>query len=420
MFALGANQDGGLSNLLTHAILKPVVSNIKTMKTKVSQTVSLKARASILAISSLVLVGASFMPSLSSVVLADKYTDQINALSAQNAKSQAAIAGLQDQASSYEAIISNLQAQINSLQSSIDANKAEQASLQEQIVQAQQQIDQERAYLASNVKAMYVDGTPSTLEVLATSKNLSDFVDKQEYRTSVQNKLQDTLRKIAELQKQLQDKKAQVDQLIAELQTQQSQLDSDRSQQQQLLNYNESQQASYTAQVRANNTQIAKIQAERAAAIAAITGTGGTSAVGSPVKYKNFWTAYSRCGGGYSYCWAGYDQIVSDPWGLGYAHECVHFAADWLSRHGYYVPNMSGSGNANQWIGHAAYVDPSPQVGDVAYMPIAPVGHVGIVTAINDDGTVHIEQMNWPVGGYYSEMDLYITSGIQFLHFNRG
>jgi len=391
------------------------MSHTDSLKLPGASRFSGSLRGGALGLASVLLLAASMLPPVTGRAGADSYQDRIDALSAQNSKSQAAIAGLQTQASSYQAIIDGLQSQINTLESSIKDNQTQQASLQQQITTDQQQIDQEKAYLASDVKAMYVDGTPSTLEVLATSKSLSDFVDKQEYRTSVQDKLQETVQKIAALQKELQDKKAQVDQLLSQEKTQQNQLTSDQSQQQTLLNENENQQSAYVAQVQSNNAQIVAIQRERAAAIASISGSGGKSAVGSKIKYKNFWSSGSTCGGGYSYCWAGFDQRVSDPWGLGYAHECVHFAADWLTRHGHHVPNMAGSGNADQWASHGTVVG-SPQVGDVAYMPLAPVGHVGIVTAINGDGTYHIEQMNWPVGGYYSEMDLY-PQNITFIRF---
>lgn len=389
---------------------------IKTMKTKVSQHITTRFNVGLLALSSAVLIGGSFMPSLRQVVAADAYQDQIKALQSQNADAQGKVGDLQAQASTYQDQINNLQSQIDGLQNSINANVAQQASLQQQIVAAQAEIDKERAILASDVKAMYVDGTPTTLEVLATSKNLSEFVDKQEYRTTVQNKLQDTLKKIAELQKQLQTQKTQVEQLLREQQTQQAQLDANRGQVQQLLNLNQSQQADYTNQLKANNAKISQLQAIERAMYARATGTGGTSPVGYPVKYKNFSTSYSKCGGGYSYCWAGFDQQVSDPWGLGYAHECVHYVADSLTRSGRHVPNMAGAGNANQWINYGTQVS-NPQRGDVAYMPMPGVGHVGIVEYVNDDGTVHISQMNWPYGGYYSEMDLYITSGIQFIRF---
>jgi peptidoglycan hydrolase CwlO-like protein len=384
-------------------------------KTKVSHYISAKFSVGLFAVSSAMLVGGTFIPSLSQKVLADQYDAQVQQLQQQNANARAAVSGLQAQAATYQEAINQLQAQIDSLQASIDANVAQQAALQQQIVEAQAEIDQQKVFLSSDLKAMYVDGTPTTLEVLANSKNLSDFVDKQEYRTTVQNKLQDTLKKIADLQKQLKSKKAAVEDLLNQQRTQQAQLDSDRAKQQDLLNYNESQQADFTAQLRANNAQLAQIQAARAAALRAITGSGGRSAVGSPVSYKNF-VNVSCASTGYSYCWAGYDQVVSDPWGLNYAKECVHFAADWLARNGHNVPNMAGSGNADHWAMHGTVVS-NPQYGDVAYMPIAPVGHVGIVTGVNGDGTVHVVQMNWPIGGYASEMDLYITSGIQFIRF---
>jgi len=385
------------------------------MKTKVSQTISNRFIIGLLALSSAVLVGGSFLPSVTSV-LADSYTDQINQLQNENAATRAKVGDLQNQAATYQDQINNLQSQINTLQSSINANLAQQAVLQQQITDAQNQIDQEKVFLANDVKSMYVDGTPSTLEVLATSKNLSDFVDKQEYRTSVQNKLQETLVKIAALQKELQTKKAQVDQLLSEEQTQQSQLDSDRGQVQRLLSFNQGQQADYNKQLAANNAKLAQLRAAEAAMYAHATGVNGTSPVGSSVKYKNFTTSNSKCGGGYSYCWAGFDQIVSDPWGLGYAHECVHYAADRLTRMGKHIPNMSAGGNANQWINYGTVVS-DPQVGDAVYMPLAWPGHIGVVEGVNGDGTVHVSQMNWPYGGYYSEMDLYVTQGVQFIRF---
>ena len=118
-----------------------------------------------------------------------------------------------------------------------------QVSLQQDIVNDQNQIDHEKSVLADDVKTMYVDGTPSTLIVLATSKNLSDFVDKQEYRTSVQNKLQSTLTTIAQLQSQLQTQKATIDQLVSEEKSQQSQLATTQASEASLLNYDQSQQS---------------------------------------------------------------------------------------------------------------------------------------------------------------------------------
>ena len=308
------------------------------------------------------------------------------------------------------------------MQNRINENTAEQTRLEQEIVAAQAEIDRQRSILAEDVKAMYVDGTPSTFEVFASSKDLSEFVDKQEYRSRVQNKLQDTLKKIALLQKQLQEQKVKVQELLKELQLERDQVASMQAQQQQLLSYNEQQQGQYTAQLAANNTRISQLRAAQAAAYAQYTGSGGTSPVGSSIKYRNM-TGPSNCGGDYRYCAYALDQWVADPWGLSLARECVHYAAVRADQLGKRVPRFpGGGGSAYQWIPYATstgagHLVSDPQAGDVVYMPIGPVGHVGIVEWNNGDGSVHVSQFNW-YSGRYNEMDLIITSNIQFLRFN--
>jgi peptidoglycan hydrolase CwlO-like protein len=355
------------------------------------------------------------------IVNADEYDDKINALRAQNDSSQAVVDDLSIQANSYKDVIAKLQSQIDGLQASISTNMALQADLQRQITELQAELARQRVILSADIKAMYVDPMPSSIEMMAGSKNLSEFVDKQEYRSRVQAKIQETLTKIAALEEQVQGQKAKVEQLLAEQRTQQAQLDADRAKQQEMLAYNESQQASYTDRIRANLVELQKIQAAQRAALASVGRSSSgivPSTTGMGVKYKNY-TGGMYCGGGYRYCWANFDQYLPETlnkWGLEWARECVHYAADRLERDGKYVPNMGGSGNANQWYLHGQTVS-SPRRGDVVYMPLPGVGHVGIVEWVNDDNTVHVSQMNWPYGGYYSEMDLYITSGVQFLRF---
>jgi surface antigen len=342
--------------------------------------------------SSALIVGGTFVPSVQTV-LADSFQDQINSLNSQNAQARGVVSGLQAQAASYQDTINNLQQQINGLQASIDANVAQQQSLQQQIVDAQAQLDRQKAFLANDVKAMYVDGTPSTLEVLATSKNLSDFVDKQEYRTAIQNKLQDTLKKIATLQQELKSKKAQVDQLITTQTEQQNQLASTQAQQAALLNYNQAQQADYNAQIRANSAQISSLRAQQAAAnshlgsgvIAGDPGHGGY-----PSRYDN----------------AAQDTLI-DNWGM-YNRECVSYTA-WKVYEAYgYMPYWGGVGNANQWPGNARRAgiptSSTPKAGTVAIWNVGYYGHAMWVEAVNGDGSLWVSQYNYDYNGHYSEM----------------
>ena len=392
------------------------------MKTTPKMVLQHQFKLSIIAAACLVVIAGSAIPGARSSVLADTYDDKINALKAQNAQNQSNLGNLQSEASTYQEAIAQLQAQIGALQASIDANTARQTELEGQITTAQAELDQKKAFLASNVKAMYVDGTPSNIEILANSHDLSEFVDKQEYRSTVQHQLQDTMTKITALQKQLRDQQTEVVRLLGEQKSQQNQLASDRAQQDNLLALNEGQQADYTAQIRANNSQQKVLESQQRAAYAASLGAGGRSTANSSIKFKNM-SAPQDCGGGYRYCDTYLDQRVSDPWGFGYARECVHYVLSSLANDGKFIPAFPpGAGNAYQWVPFttrtgAAVLVSDPQPGDVAYMPLGGLGHVGMVDYVNDDGTVHISQMNY-YPGRYSTMDLYITPGVQFLRFH--
>jgi len=365
------------------------------MKTKVSRYLSSRFKAGLLAAFSAVLVGASIMPTLSSRAGADSFDDQINALNQANASNRSILDGLKDQAASYQDAINQLQVQINGIQASINENEALQADLQSQIEEAQRQIDARRSQLASDVKAMYVDGTPSTLEVLANSKNLSDFVDKQEYRTTVQNKLQDTLKQIAALQAELQQKKAEVEALLTQENAQKDQLASARAEQSRMLSYNKSQQADYNAEITANSKKISQLRSQQAAANRALSGGGGVIA-GDPGH------------GGYPAKWdnAAQDSMV-DSWGM-YNRECVSYTA-WKVYQTYgYMPYWGGVGNANQWPGNARRAgiptSSTPQAGTVAIWNVGYYGHAMWVEAVNDDGSIWISQYNYDYNGHYSEM----------------
>ena len=181
------------------------------------------------------------------VVHADYYYQpQIDNLKFRNNQVQSSINALQGEATTYQSAVSQLKTEVNLVQLQINNNVAKQADLEQQISDNQAKIDLDRAYLASTIKAMYVDGTPTTIEQLATSNSLSDFVDKQEYRSKVQTNLNDLLQKIVALKKELQSQKIEIDQLVREQTDQRQQLSSNLYQQDQLLTYNVSQQTQYT------------------------------------------------------------------------------------------------------------------------------------------------------------------------------
>lgn len=346
----------------------------------------------------------SIMPIWNQVVQADQFQEQINQLNAENSNTRSLVNDLQSQASSYQDAISKLQAQINGLQASINANVATQKELQRQIDVAQAEIDRQRSILAEDIKTMYVDGTPDTLTMIATSKNLSEFVDKQEYRSRVQNKIQDTMATIADLQRQLQSQKVQIESLIQEQQSQQALLDADRAKQQELLSYNQNQQSSYNAQISANSQKVAELRKAQAEAIRRM---GGSSVLGDsgdntyPAKWKS----------------APLDAFV-DNWGM-YTRECVSYTA-WKVYENYgNMPYWGGIGNANEWVRNARNVGiptgSAPKPGSVGISFWGSYGHAVWVEAV-DGNSVIVSEYNYDWAGNYRKWR-YPASTFTYIYF---
>jgi len=352
----------------------------------------------------LLMIAAAATP----IVRADQYDEQINALQNQNAGAAANLGQLETQASSYQGQIDQLNAQISGLQAQISANQTKQADLAAQITEKQAEITQQKAVLGDDVKAMYVDGQITTIEQLATSKDLSDFVDKEEYRNSVQSKIQDTLKQIATLQQQLQSQKDQVDQLLNDQKAQEGQLAAAQAQQSTLLAYNQDQQAAYNQQIQSNSSKIADLRKQQIAANARFI--GGAAGSGP------------ACGGGYPAAWCEVAQdSVFDSWGM-YNRECVSYTAFRVAASGRTMPpwGWNGVGNANQWDDDARAagipVDTSPRAGDVAISNSGAFGHAMYVESVNASGSINISQYNAALDGRYSTNTI-SPSGLVFIHF---
>lgn len=339
-------------------------------------------------------------------VKADQFEQQIQALQEQNAANQLQEDSLAATAASYQQAINELAARINSLQNNIVNTQNQIDLLTRQIAQAQAQLDHEKDVLGENIKTMYLEGNISTLEVLASSRDLSEFVNKQEYRNSVSNKIKASVDKINELKAQLQKQQREQEGLLKDLQLQQVQIQAQQAQQAQLLAYTEAQRASFDQQIKANNAQIASLRAQQAALNRKL---GGVPTAGDPGR------------GGYPAVWnnAPIDSMI-DSWGM-YNRECVSYTA-WKVYQTYgYMPYWGGVGNANQWPGNAQRAGiPTgtvPKVGSVAVWNVGYYGHTMWVEAVSGN-TIYVSQYNYELTGRYSEMSI-SASGLTFIYFGQ-
>lgn len=358
---------------------------------------------------------------------ADQYDDQINALQQQASAAQGQANQYQAQANDYQQKVNQLQAQINALQAQINLNQAEYTQVQSEIAANQAKLDQEKVVLGANIKQLYLDSTVSPLEMLASTSNISQFLDQQQYQDKVKNSIQDAMTQVEQLQATLDGQQKQLTTILNNLHGQQTQVASTKSEMDSLLALAQSNAAAANAQVQSANSQISGLRAQQAAMWARMSNTNGNGSIGA-FQFKNL-SFGGNCGGGYPgyLCNAGVDSTV-DSWGM-LNRECVSYVAYKIAASGRHMPYWGGSGNAYQWPSDAVRsgipVDGTPRAGDAVIAPasmIGGVGHAMYVEYVEGGGYVHVQQYNlWPSEsgpyGIYSEMDLKVVPGLEFIHF---
>jgi len=329
-------------------------------------------------------------------IYADAIQDQIEQLTAEANQNQSAVDTLLVEAHSYEDAISTLQAQITVLEQNITVNQSRQTDLQEQIKTKQKDLDAQRRVLGDDIKAMYVDGQLTTIEMLATSKNINDFVDSATYREAVQRKVQVTLQEIAKLQNQLQGQKQEVDKLLAAQLVQQNQLDTDRSRQNELLAMNQNQRAEYNAKIAANHDKITELQAKQAA-----LNLQGASKVTISGNERGGDCDGGSGNGGYALASGSMGDVCNAPkdsildWAAIENRECTSYAY-WYFKRVAGNSDFTASGDAKYWVTTSNYpVHNWPKANSIGVKTDGQWGHVVIVQAV---GPTNYKGVNVPAG----------------------
>ena len=343
---------------------------------------------------------------------ADVYDDQIKALQNQVDQAQAQAAQLHAQADTLQNAVNALDAQKRAIQAQIDANQVKLDQLNQQIQETEHRIDNQRIALGSNLRSMYLESSVTSLEMVASSKSISDFVDKEEYRSKIRDHIQQSLTEIKQLKQELGKQKNSVERVLADQSAQRNEFAAKESEQASLLSQTQGQEASYQQLSQQRNAQIAVVKEQQRIAYA------------SYARRNNLRIEAGDPGhGGYPNAWAyaPQDSIV-DNWGM-YNRECVSYAAFRVSNSGHYMPYWGGRGDAYQWPGNARaagiQVDSNPAVGSVAIWgieDIGGVGHAAYVEKVYGNGTIRVSQYNYGVAGTYSEMDV-SAGGLDFIHF---
>lgn len=430
--------EGSLQINTTSAIIKGELTKTKKLKQKSKMVkksdiafarLFKKPAYRIGAIASVLLLLAG---STSIVVRADscstlsECSSKISQLNAKNEQAQNSINGLQAEANDYEDAINKLQSQIASLQSAIADNQQKQADLNRQIEAYQKKIDDQKQILGEDIRTMYVDGPMSNIEMLASSNSLSTYVDKQEYRNAVSDKIQDSLNQIANLQNQVKQNKIKIDQMILAQQNQEAQLAADRAQQKEMLSYNQSQQTAFNQEIASNKAKIQSLQKQQYQINYELYGSDAV--YGGTGSYP--YASATQVAGEYNWV---YDGSLYDPLGWNYRN-CTSYAF-WrlyqtrgIGLHWYNFPTVYNSGgkigtSIGDFRNLGYTVDHNPAGASLAVWGVGQYGagyggtygHIMYVESSTSD-SAYVSQYNVFGEGKYSTMTISPTSYTWFVH----
>ncbi len=332
---------------------------------------------------------------------ADQFDAQIAALKKQVQATQAAADAKAADANTLKGKIASIQAEIDAAQHQLDLTNLEIKQTQTRIDEANKELEHQKSILKDNLRTIYKQGDVSPIEVVASSRDLSDFVAQQEYLSAIKQKIDDNLKKIDSLKKELANKKDQLDAQSNQQKSVVSGINAKKAEQQNLLAQTQGEESNYRKLAEQDNAKIAELRRQQAAIIASFS---------SNVRY----------GGSGGYPWAGapFPNSIADPWGM-YQRQCVSYTAWKVASSGRHMPYWGGRGNAYQWPGNARAagipVDGNPRPGDVAISMAGSFGHAMYVESVHGN-MVHVSQYNANWDGQYSTSDVSIA-GLQFIHF---
>ncbi len=362
------------------------------------------------------------------VVKADKFDDQIRALQNEIDQYQAQASTLKDQISTLQQELQGIENQKNVIQAQIDISQTRYDQLLAQINDTELKIQTNRTVLGETIASLYIDGKISPLEMLASSRNIGDYVDKQEYQTSIRDQLAKKIDTIKKLQEDLENQKKDVQRTLADQNNSKKALIDKESERSSILAKTQGQESAYQQIAADREGQKLKVQQQQQAAIesAIRAAGGGRSGVVLPGTSGGYpWTESNCYVDSNAWSHGGIDGNGTD--GLGYGcRQCVSYVAWRVYKETGYAP--VNWGNAYDWpsSGRAAQfkVTSQPRERSAAVLTTGgSPGHIVWVESIDQsNGTMIVSQYNYLNAGgsgwgHYSKMEVPIGTYQQYIYF---
>ena len=225
---------------------------------------------------------------------------------------------LQDKIDSLESEKASLQADIDAIQYNIDKTVAEIEKNQKEIDEKQAEFDKSYELYCQRLRAMYVSGTASNLEVLLTCTDMSAMLTRSQMIKSVSQQdskiLDDLMKKMEEIEKKkqelevknnelnedkdkLEESKKELQSSIDEINSSKSELDAQAAEANALMRKISNKQSEYMELIETNRDQIREIENEINQAISG-AGSYGSGQLRYPTDSRTISAGYPNYSSG--------------------------------------------------------------------------------------------------------------------------
>ncbi len=376
-----------------------------SISSKVMKRIFLFATVVVLALASVVYINTR-------PTSADEYDDKIRALQADMSRYQQEADRLNAEATTLANALAQITNEKNAIQAQVDLSQAQYDKLVIQIKETEKKIEDNQDALGTTITDLYVDDQMTPIEMLASSQNIGEYIDKQEYRESVRDELTSTIKEVKDLKKQLSDQRVEVEKVLVQQKTARDALAAKQAEQSNLLASTQNDEANYQGMIKDSQAQINEARATQAALRARLNSSGGYTLIDTGSMGGYPWNAGNCPMVGYLSS-GGANGSGGDGYGYG-CRQCASYVAWRIAKEtGVYYR----WGNAKDFTNNAVnagyeYLGMNPQPGSIAVMNPAKAGqgfgHVAWVEAVSGD-TITVSQYNLDYGqgyGMYSMMTI--------------
>lgn len=178
-----------------------------------------------------------------------------------------------------------LRAEARQVQSEITATEREIARTRAEIAEKEADLQRTKELIQENVKVLYKEGSPSTIEVLFSSDNFTDFINRQEYLDRAKENMNEAAKEASEIKAVLEEKEEDLSAQALKLDAQRETLTVKQEEQQKLIAETQGEERRYQAYVedlkqKQQETDRKLAEALAAASSGGIVGGGGSGGSG--------------------------------------------------------------------------------------------------------------------------------------------